>query len=144
VVHAGQSSPNSLYFLASTSKPLEFEPGTTGVEDKALVRLRSFGKWQRNWDGEGAPAPKAAAIDAAIVLLSLLQNTYRSFAVHLDGDARPIFFLRESDWEGEITVENAHHVSFDFRRGSDVHSESEVAFDRKKLPQSLMAAIALV
>jgi hypothetical protein len=144
VVHAGQSSPNSVYSLTSTSKPLEFKSGTTGVEDKALVRLRSFKKWRKNWDGEGAPAPKATAIEAAIALLSLLQNTYHSFAVHLDGHARPVFFLRQSDWEGEITVEDAHHVSFDFRLGSDVHSDFEVAFDGEELPQSLIEAIALV
>lgn len=121
-----------------------FRSGQVSASDEALERLRKFRSWKDNWDGEGGLRPDLQTINAAIYLLSLIANTYREFGVHLSPDGRPVFFPRNSEWSGEIVVEDPNHISYEFRRGTELRDEYDLPFDGRRLPDKLRAALDLL
>ncbi|WP_141402136.1 hypothetical protein [Rhizobium subbaraonis] len=112
--------------------------------DVSLARLRSFRTWKDNWDGDGAPAPSSELIDTAIELFALLVNTRVKIRVHVGGDGRPVFFLRDVPANAEVAVEAADEISFSFDTKDKVIEEFCIPFNGKHLPEPLRKAIAII
>lgn len=109
---------------------------------EAQARLTRFRHWGPNWDNDGAAAPDMEAIESAVSLLALIEEAGKAVAVHLDANGRPVFFLRDSDWRGEIVVEDRRHLSFEFERGDVLFDDYGVEFGNRSLPEALQTAIA--
>lgn len=126
---------------ATSSIAGQIAEGRSSPYDRALARLRSFRCWGENWDGEHAPLPNHGLINTAIDVLSLLEVTHVPVSVHLDADSRPIFFIRESEWTGEINVEDRQHISFELRSADNILDGCDLEFDGAALPIALRKAI---
>lgn len=111
---------------------------------RGLARLRKFMGFTANWDGEGAPSPDRKTLESATTLLGFLAGTSLHFGIHLDADSRPVFYLRDNEFEGEITVTDSEHLSFCFERGSEIFEGYALEFDCETLPAELDAAVERV
>lgn len=118
---------------------------STAAFDRALARLRRFRSWEENWDGEGASAPNPTVLDTAIQLLSSLARGHAVFNVGLDAEARPMFNLRDSRFDGYIVVEPETTLSFSFEHENGTTLDGfALPFDGKKLPETLADALSQI
>ena len=131
----GQSDPS-----ASIAAP----ENTSSAASDNLGRLISFVAYRANWDGDGAQAPNIDALAAASHLLSHIASYPLTFVVHLNSDGEPVFFLRDSEYDGEIVVHNANEISFSFDRGGELLEEFRIQFENAHLPVSLANALNVI
>lgn len=108
----------------------------------ALHRLRTFSTWKRNWDGEGAPAPRVRAIEAATVLLGLLDSKLpQTPKVALNSLGQPMFMLLAGDKEFSATLQGATRISYYLRSGNEEEG-GLIKFNQRTLPKRFAAEIA--
>lgn len=132
VAEIGQSDPSTV--IAAPDE-------TSSVASDNLARLISFIGYRENWDGDGAHAPSIDALGAASHLLSHIAGYPLTFGVHLNSDGEPVFFLRDSEYEGEIVVHNQNEISFSFDRGGASFEAFRERFDVAHLPDRLATAL---
>jgi len=117
------------------------QQSTRGHAVQALERLRTFQTWSRGWDGDGAPAPKAAAIGSATKLLGLLSAELgRTPTVALNAHGEPMFMFIDGDFEVAVTVESKRRLNVLVARG-DIERGGLLDFDGSKVPHGLRTAI---
>ena len=112
-----------------------------GNSTAALMRLRTFSRWGENWDGEGAPAPDAATLNCAAVLLGLLSTELGNAPkVMLNALGEPMFIVVEERFELAVTVKSKDEASFYVAQGND-EDGGLTPFDGVHLPPDLKSAI---
>lgn len=110
----------------------------------ALERIRTFRSWKRNWDGEMAPAPKPKSLDAAAVLLGLLDAALPSTPkVTLNGIGEPMFILLTPELEFSATVTSSKRVAY-YVRSEDREEAGLARFDHVRLPKVIRQELGLV
>ena len=144
---SNSDSRNVLVFEASPVLPAAYTPdrvlqqSTRGHAVQALERLRTFQTWSRGWDGDGAPAPKAAVIGSATKLLGLLSAELgRTPTVALNAHGEPMFMFIDGDFEVAVTVESKRRLNVLVARG-DIERGGLLDFDGSKVPHGLRTAI---
>jgi hypothetical protein len=97
----------------TTQKPVEVKPSLDSGS-AILNRLRTFRGWEKNWDGEGAAAPNAAAIETASNFLSLWSPRKTRPEIMLTHDGLPMFVISDSRLFGEIIVNSDETIDYFF------------------------------
>lgn len=109
----------------------------------ALAQIRRMYTWGENWDGEGAPKPSRAALRSATEILGLLSYHPLTFSVMLDSESRPLFNVRNSEYDGYIVIEDAGKLSYYFRNEVDeTLSGYDLDFSRRHLPEHLVEVLS--
>lgn len=123
-----------------SASSLEFAPVSPAIE--ALKTLREFKSWTANWDGEGAPAPKAASIEAASNLLGLLDASIHSTPkVTLNSSGEPMFLLIEDDGELSVTIQSRSTIAF-YVETNGFEDGGLARFNGRDLPAKLQRSLA--
>lgn len=128
----------------SATPPSPINAQQVNSADEALTRLRTFQNWKDNWDGEGGSSPDPQLLDFAMQVLSLIANYHNSFVVHLNSDSQPVFYVRNSEWKGEITIEEQGIISYRFKKDEILHEEYDVSIENNTLPVHFSYALTQI
>lgn len=65
--------------------------------DHACARIKLFGNYKQDWDGEGAAAPKSELLNAALRFLRRLQPWHPTPSATLDAEGQPVIEFRDAE-----------------------------------------------
>lgn len=116
--------------------------GEPGGAVRALSRLRTFGSWNANWDGDGAPAPDQEALKSAALMLGFLDSKLgRTPHVALNGDGEPTFTVLDGEFELAVTIVSENEAAYLVAHGAEERG-GLAEFDGRTLPPELASAVS--
>lgn len=138
---SGLNAGSGTHFSENVSAPLRAASKTSEALT-AIRRLRNMAEYSDNWDGEGAPAPDRATIDAAIVVVGFLATEHLRIRATLNADGQPLILISRSDAEGEVTITSPQSIDFVWFAAAEEFGEAGLAFEGRRLPVEITEALS--